>query len=328
MILSESEKNRIKGLYGLVTEQEVFNFAVVEEKPIYPGCENKSTEDERFRCFNQNMMKHIGRNFRYPEIAKQMGIQGKVYVSFVINKDGDVQDISIARGVDESLDKEAIYLIGTLPKFTPAKQRGVPVNMQYTVPVNMRVDGSLEMTVEDFRLRNEFFDKIKNQETVSKDSENLIKQADDEEIRKRNEERIRKREEEEKRKEELERLIEEKNKVFSDLKGKTVNLYNDKEQQVIYGRITIGKLRFNPEDSSGGRSSIMIYDGNNFKYEIICLSNPNRLASHITEKGNYVDDFKYNKTFVDEVKKRAGNFCKKPKADFGSIDKSDNSNLA
>ena len=65
-------------------EDEIFNFAVVENKPIYPGCENLATEDEKFMCFNQNIMKHIGKEFDFPELARQMGIQGKVYVNFVI----------------------------------------------------------------------------------------------------------------------------------------------------------------------------------------------------------------------------------------------------
>ena len=67
-------------------EDEIFNFAVVENKPVFPGCENQATENDKFMCFNQNIMKHIGKNFDFPELARQMGIQGKVYVNFVIEK--------------------------------------------------------------------------------------------------------------------------------------------------------------------------------------------------------------------------------------------------
>ena len=120
-------------------QDEIFNFAVVENKPIFPGCENLATEDEKFMCFNQNIMQHIGKKFEFPELARQMGIQGKVYVNFVIEKNGKVSNVTIARGVDDLIDNEAIRVIKLLPKFTPAKQRGKPVRMQYTVPINARL---------------------------------------------------------------------------------------------------------------------------------------------------------------------------------------------
>ena len=120
-------------------EDEIFNFAVVENKPIFPGCENLATEDEKFMCFNQNIMQHIGKKFEFPELARQMGIQGKVYVNFVIEKNGKVSNVTIARGVDKLIDDEAIRVIKLLPAFIPAKQRGKPVRMQYTVPINARL---------------------------------------------------------------------------------------------------------------------------------------------------------------------------------------------
>ena len=120
-------------------DDEIFNFAVVENKPIFPGCEKKATEDDKFMCFNQEIMKHIGKNFEFPELARQMGIQGKVYVNFVIEKNGKVSSVTIARGVDKLIDDEAIRVIKKLPTFTPAKQRGKPVRMKYTVPINARL---------------------------------------------------------------------------------------------------------------------------------------------------------------------------------------------
>ena len=120
-------------------EDEIFNFAVVENKPYFPGCENLATEDEKFMCFNQNIMQHIGEKFEFPELARQMGIQGKVYVNFVIEKNGEVSNVTIARGVDKLIDDEAIRVIKLLPAFIPAKQRGKPVRMQYTVPINARL---------------------------------------------------------------------------------------------------------------------------------------------------------------------------------------------
>ncbi len=119
---------------------EIFSFAVVENKPVFPGCENYATEAEKFQCFNQKIMTHISKKFEFPEMAKQMGIQGKVYVNFVIEKDGKVSNVTIARSVDKLIDDEAIRVVKTLPKFQPAKQRGKPVRMQYTVPINAKLN--------------------------------------------------------------------------------------------------------------------------------------------------------------------------------------------
>lgn len=120
-------------------EDEIFNFSLVETKPVYPGCEKLVTEDEKFMCFNQNIMTHIGRNFVFPELARQQGIQGKVYVNFIIEKNGEVSNVTIARGVEKLIDEEAIRVIQSLPTFTPALQDGEPVRMQYTVPINARL---------------------------------------------------------------------------------------------------------------------------------------------------------------------------------------------
>ncbi|MDX5404705.1 MAG: TonB family protein [Bacteroidota bacterium] len=119
--------------------EEIFNFAVVENKPVFPGCENEPTEDAKFMCFQQKIMQFISKEFQFPEMARQMGIQGKVYVNFVVEKDGSISNVQIARGVDKLLDDEAIRVVKRLPKFTPAKQRGKPVRMSYTVPINAKL---------------------------------------------------------------------------------------------------------------------------------------------------------------------------------------------
>lgn len=134
---SEMEEDEVMEIFEEEEEtDEVFNFMVVENKPIFPGCEDEATEDGKFQCFNRNIMLHIKKHFEFPELARQMEIQGKVYVNFVIEKDGSVSSVQIARGVDKLIDDEAIRVIKKLPKFIPAKQRGRPVRMQYTVPIN------------------------------------------------------------------------------------------------------------------------------------------------------------------------------------------------
>jgi protein TonB len=84
-------------------------------------------------------MTHIGKNFKFPEMARQMGIQGRVFVNFVIEKDGSISNVTVARGVDPLLDDEAMRVVKGLPRFQPAKQRGKPVRMQYTVPINAKL---------------------------------------------------------------------------------------------------------------------------------------------------------------------------------------------
>lgn len=98
-------------------------FFIVEDMPEFPGGELA-------------LRKYIGNSIKYPVIAQENGIQGKVYVTFVVGKDGSVYNASIARGVDPSLDKEALRVVNGLPKWKAGKQRGKPVNVSYTVPIN------------------------------------------------------------------------------------------------------------------------------------------------------------------------------------------------
>lgn len=102
-------------------EEEVF--MVVEEMPEFPGG-------------TPALRKFLAESVKYPVVAQENGIQGKVYVNFVVNKDGSVSGAKIARGVDPSLDAEALRVVSTLPKWKPGKQRGVPVRVSYTVPIS------------------------------------------------------------------------------------------------------------------------------------------------------------------------------------------------
>jgi len=104
-------------------EEEQQVFFIVEDMPEFPGGE-------------MALRTYIATAIKYPVIAQENGIQGKVYVTFVVGKDGSVNNASIARGVDPSLDKEALRVVNTLPKWKPGKQRGKPVNVSYTVPIN------------------------------------------------------------------------------------------------------------------------------------------------------------------------------------------------
>ena len=104
-------------------DEEVIVFQVVEDMPEFPGGDNA-------------LRKYITENIKYPVVAKKNGIEGKVYISFVVTKDGNIKDVTIARGVAPSLDKEALRVVKSLPEWQPGKQRGKKVDVQFTMPIN------------------------------------------------------------------------------------------------------------------------------------------------------------------------------------------------
>ena len=106
-------------------------FIVVEEMPIFrPDICNTSTQG------NAELMKYVGRTIQYPAVAAENSIQGKVYITFVVSPHGLVTNVQISRGVHPSLDKEAIRVVNSLPAFSPGKQRGKPVRVQYSIPIS------------------------------------------------------------------------------------------------------------------------------------------------------------------------------------------------
>ena len=107
-----------------VPEGEIYQ--VVEEMPDFPG--------GMAEC-----MKFLGKNIKYPTIAQENGIQGRVIVQMVITKEGDVAEAKVVRGVDPNLDAEALRVINSMPKWKPGKQNGEAVNVKYTIPVMFRL---------------------------------------------------------------------------------------------------------------------------------------------------------------------------------------------
>ena len=102
-------------------------FMVVENMPEFPGGD-------------AGLMKYIQNNVKYPPIAKEYNITGKVFVSFIVDKSGSVSDVKIARGVDKSLDAEALRVVKSLPKYKPGKQRGKAVRVMFTIPINFTLN--------------------------------------------------------------------------------------------------------------------------------------------------------------------------------------------
>ena len=112
-------------------------FAIIEDVPLFPGCE-RVAKSKRRDCFQEKIQQHIKKNFRYPEIAQEMGIQGRVFVQFTISKDGSITGIR-TRGPDKNLEKEADRIICKLPRMTPGKQRGRPVRVPFSVPITFKL---------------------------------------------------------------------------------------------------------------------------------------------------------------------------------------------
>ncbi len=106
-------------------EEEIF--MVVEDAPEFPG----GTEA---------LLKYLREHIKYPPICRENNIQGRVLVSFVVNKDGSIVEPEIVKGVNPSLDKEALRVIAGMPNWKPGKQRGKEVRVKFTVPVNFRLN--------------------------------------------------------------------------------------------------------------------------------------------------------------------------------------------
>ncbi len=116
-----------------VEEEVEVAFAVIEDVPVFPGCEGLSKSETK-DCFQRKVQEHVVKNFRYPETALEMGIQGRVSVIFMIDSKGYTTNVR-SRGPDKILEAEAERIISLLPKMQPGKQRGKPVKVSYAVPI-------------------------------------------------------------------------------------------------------------------------------------------------------------------------------------------------
>ena len=123
----------------VITRKEKVNgeashvFDVVEEMPQFPGGAPK-------------LMEYLSQNIHYPKDAMEANKQGRVIVTFVVEKDGSISDAKVVKSVDPSLDEEALRVINTMPDWTPGKQNGEPVNTKYTVPITFRLQGKAKET--------------------------------------------------------------------------------------------------------------------------------------------------------------------------------------
>ena len=107
--------------------------------PITEEPEQKQAPPPPFPGGMAELMKFLSKNIKYPTIAQENGIQGRVIVQFVVNQDGSIVDPVVMRSVDPYLDKEALRVISSMPKWKPGMQRGKAVRVKYTVPVTFRL---------------------------------------------------------------------------------------------------------------------------------------------------------------------------------------------
>lgn len=118
---------------------EVLQIYQVDQMPIYPGCDAAADPQTINDCFQKGVADHILNHVVYPEIAKDMELEGTVYVSFVVNKTGQVEKAKVIRGVSKNLDEQAILAVESLPDMTPGKQRGKNVGVMLRVPVKFKM---------------------------------------------------------------------------------------------------------------------------------------------------------------------------------------------
>ncbi|MBO4720621.1 MAG: TonB family protein, partial [Prevotella sp.] len=130
-VQDEGQKESDKEFKATLTYDEAPSgdvFDVVEEMPQFPGGAPK-------------LMEYLSQNIRYPKEAMEADKQGRVIVTFVVDKDGSIRDARVVKSVDPLLDAEGLRVISSMPNWTPGKQSGKAVNVKYTVPITFRLDG-------------------------------------------------------------------------------------------------------------------------------------------------------------------------------------------
>jgi len=125
------QRTEIADFIPVIVQEEEFEdtpFVVVENMPEFPGGDAAR-------------MKFLQDNIRYPQLARESGIQGTVYVTFVVERDGSVTDVRVLRGIGGGCDEEAVRVIRAMPRWVPGKQRGQAVRVQFNMPIRFTLQG-------------------------------------------------------------------------------------------------------------------------------------------------------------------------------------------
>lgn len=148
---TQKEDNTARGVVNQEGSDDADKFKAVQEQVVVKEpepVEEKPKEEKIFVAVEQPaefpggtaaMMKWLNNNIRYPEAAQQNDIQGKVVVNFVVEKDGSIAQVKIAKGVDKDLDREAVRVVKKMPRWQPGKNNGVPVRSYFNLPVTFRL---------------------------------------------------------------------------------------------------------------------------------------------------------------------------------------------
>ena len=128
----------------LIEQQENEIFKVVEEMPRFPGCGSGNAKEKK-SCADTKLLQYLYKNLKYPAIARENGVEGRIYIQFVVEKDGTVQDANIIRDIGAGCGQAALKVVtdmNNLPqRWTPGKQRGKSVRVLYTLPVTFKLEG-------------------------------------------------------------------------------------------------------------------------------------------------------------------------------------------
>ena len=140
----EEEVVELSEIVEIAEEEDVIEdvpFAIIEDVPVYPGCERKKTNEKKKACLSENITKHVSRKFN-ADLAADLGLapgKKRIIVMFTINENGDITGIR-ARAPHKRLEKEAVRVVSILPKMKPGKQRGKAVRVKYSLPIVFNVE--------------------------------------------------------------------------------------------------------------------------------------------------------------------------------------------
>ena len=111
----------------------------MENYPFFKECHNPDDPIAQFKCTQERLLSFLQRNARYPNIPREMGIEGSVHLSFIIDKEGQIKDVNVIRKLDEMLDSEAIRVVNTVPNFEAGSIQGKPINVRFHIPISFKL---------------------------------------------------------------------------------------------------------------------------------------------------------------------------------------------
>lgn len=139
--------------YTLLAQPELVNegpelFTIVEEMPMFPGCEEIEDYSERRKCAEGKMLNFIYQNIYYPAEARELGMEGMVVVTFIVNKTGGIDSARVVRDIGGGCGETALEVVKMMPDWNPGKQKGEAVNVQFNLPVRFKLEDPVKQLNE------------------------------------------------------------------------------------------------------------------------------------------------------------------------------------